>query len=227
MLSKRHIEYLAGALLIAMVATVVVSIAVNPISAQTFQEDPSGVLTEIAVDRNLFIISTIFDLLSNLITIPLAAVLYLAFRSHDRNLALLGSVGILASAMLFLTANMIMIALAPLAQDFFVATGQQKDSLLSSASAVGLMLDAAVAMGAVGLALGVLSYGLLVITTGALPRGIGVFGIVGGIVSPFYWLLFVADDLAAVGFVGLMISLFFTLIVGGRLVMRGTSEAAQ
>ena len=227
MLSKRKIEYLAGALLIAMAAAVVVSIAVNPISAQTFKEDPSGVLVDIAVDRNLFITSAIFDLLSNLLSIPLAAVLYLAFRSHDRNLALLGSFGFLAAAMLFLTADMILVSLAPLAQDFVVASGQQADSVLSSATAIGLMLDAAVAMGAVGIALGVFSFGLLIITTGALPRWIGVFGIVGGIVSPFFWLLFVNDDLVIVGFVGLMISLFFSLIVGSRLVMRGTSEAAQ
>lgn len=82
-------------------------------------------------------------------------------------------------------------------------------------------------MGAVGIALGVFSFGLLIITTGAMPRWIGVFGILGGIVSPFFSLLFVNDDLVIVGFVGLMISLFFSLIVGGRLVMRGTSEAAQ
>ena len=227
MLSKRKIEYLAGALLIAMVAAVVVSIAVNPISAQTFKEDPRGVLVNIAVDRNLFITSAIFDLLGNLLTIPLAAVLYLAFRSHDRNLALLGSFGFLAAAMLFLTSDMILVSLAPLAQDFVVASGQQADSVLSSATAIGLMLDAAVAMGAVGIALGVFSFGLLIITTGAMPRWIGVFGILGGIVSPFFWLLFVNDDLVIVGFVGLMISLFFALMVGGRLVMRGTSEAAQ
>ena len=227
MLSKRKIEYLAGALLIAMAAAVVVSIAVNPISAQTFKEDPSGVLVDIAVDRNLFITSAIFDLLSNLLTIPLAAVLYLAFRSHDRNLALLGSFGFLAAAMLFLMSDMILVSLAPLAQDFVVASGQQADSVLSSATAIGLMLDAAVAMGAVGIALGVFSFGLLIITTGALPRWIGVFGILGGIVSPFFWLLFVNDDLVIVGFVGLMISLFFSLMVGGRLVMRGTSEVAQ
>ena len=109
MLSKRKIEYLAGALLIAMVAAVVVSITVNPISAQTFKEDPSGVLVDIAVDRNLFITGAIFDLL----TIPLAAVLYLSFRSHDRNLALLGSFGFLASAMLFLVSDMILVSLPP------------------------------------------------------------------------------------------------------------------
>ena len=113
MLSKRKMEYLAGALLITMVAAVVVSIAVNPISAQTFKEDPSGVLVDIAVDRNLFITGAIFDLLSNLLTIPLAAVLYFAFRSHDRNLALLGSFGFLASAMLFLVSDMILVSLPP------------------------------------------------------------------------------------------------------------------
>ena len=113
MLSKRKIEYLAGALLITMVAAVVVSITVNPISAQTFKEDPSGVLVDIAVDGNLFITGAIFDLLSNLLTIPLAAVLYLAFRSHDRNLALLGSFGFLASAMLFLVSDMILVSLPP------------------------------------------------------------------------------------------------------------------
>ena len=109
MLSKRKIEYLAGALLIAMVSAVVVSIAVNPISAQTFKEDPSGVLVDIAVDRNLFITGAIFDLL----TIPLATVLYLSFRSHDRNLALLGSFGFLALAMLFLVSDMILVSLPP------------------------------------------------------------------------------------------------------------------
>ncbi|MEE9285991.1 MAG: DUF4386 domain-containing protein [Dehalococcoidia bacterium] len=227
MLSKRKIEYLAGGLLVAMVATVVVSIAINPISAETFREDPSGVLVDIAKDRNLFITSTIFDIASNLIVIPMAAVLYLAFRSHDRTLALLGSFGFFASAVLFLTSNMVMVSLVTLAQDFVAATGPQADSVLSSARAVGFMVDAAFAMGAVGVALGVLSYGLLVITTGALPRWMGVFGILGGIVAPFVWLLFVEDDLMVIGFVGLMVSLFFALIIGGRLVMRGASEAAQ
>ena len=227
MLSKRKIEYLAGSLLLAMVAAMVVSIAINPISADSFREDPSGVLVDIAKEQKLFITSTIFNLASNLIVIPMAAVLYLTFRSHDRTLALLGSFGFFALAVLFLTSNMVMVSLVTLAQDFVAATGPQADSVLSSARAVGFMLDAAIAMGAVGIALGVLSYGLLVVTTGALPRWMGVFGILGGIVSPLFLLLFVENDLVVIGFVGLMISLFFTLIVGGRLVMRGTSEAAR
>lgn len=227
MLTKRKIEYLAGGLFLALVATVVVSIAINPISSNTFRDDPTGVLADIAGDRGRFITSTIFDLASNLIAIPLAALLYLTFRSHDRTLALIGSFGFFASAVLLLTSDMIMVSLTTLARDYAAATGPQADSILSSARAVGLMLDPAVAMGAVGIALGVFSYGLLVIKTGALPRWMGAFGVLAGIVGPFFWLHFIENDLIAIGFVGLIISLFFGLLVGGRLVMRGTNEPAE
>ena len=87
------------------------------------------------------------------------------------------------------------------------------------------MLDAAFVMGAVGIAMGVLSYGLLILATNAIPRWMGLFGIAGGIVTPFGWFLFVDSDLAPIVFVGLLISLFFALILGGWLVYRGASEA--
>ena len=225
MFSKRGLEYLAGALLIVFVATIVVTIATNPISAETFREDARGVLVDIAQDRELFIVSTAFDLAASLITILFAAALYVVFRSHDRALALLGSFGFLASAVLFLTGDMVAIALTSLAQDFAAATGDQRDVVLASARPIGLMRDAAFAMGAVGVAIGVLSYGLLYLKTNALPRWMGPFGVIGGIVTPFGWLLFVNSDLVAILFIGLMIALFFALISGLYLVFKGAREA--
>lgn len=225
MFSRRSLDFIAGALLLGTVATAVVSISTLPISAETFREDATGVLVNIAGDHDLFIVSTAFDIASNLIAIPLAAFLYMVFRSHDRNLALLGSFGFLAAAGIFLTGNMVMISLVSLAQEFTAATGGEARSVLNSARAVGLMADAAFAMGAVALSMGIFSYGLLVLRTDALPRWIGVFGIVGGIVAPFGWLLFVSNDLAAIGSIGLMIGLFFALITGGWLVVKGSSKA--
>ena len=224
MFSKRGLDYLAGGLLVAMVATIVASIATIPISADTFREDPSGVLADIVEDRNLFIISQAFDLANNFIIIPMAAVLYLVFRSHDRTLALIGSFGILAGGVLFMTVDMVTISLITLAQDYDGATGAQADSLLSASRAIGLMIDVANMMGAVGMAMGALSYGLLVLTTNALPRWMGAFGIAGGIVIPFGWLLFVDTDLADIMYIGLMIALFFFLISGVWLIWRGASE---
>lgn len=225
MFSKRGLDYLAGALLVAMVATIVVSISTSQ-TPDTFREDARGVLQDIVEDRDLFIVSIAFDLASNLILIPMAAALFLVFSSRDRALALLGSVGFLAAGLLFLVVDMVAIPMISLAEDYAGATGAQADSILHAARAIGLMTDVAIAMGAVGFALGALSYGLLVLTTNALPRWMGVFGIAGGIVTPFMWLLFVDTDLVAVGYIGLMIVLFFTLITGAWLIWRGAEETA-
>lgn len=225
MFSKRGLDYLAGVLLIATVATVLVTISTYP-TPDTFREDARRFLVDIVEGRNLFIVAVAFDLASNLIIIPLAAVLYLVFRSHDRTLALLGSFGFLAAAVLFLVVDMVAIPLISLAEDYAGATGGQADSILNAARAIGLMTDVAVAMGAVGMALGGLSYGLLVLTTNALPRWMGVFGIAGGIVALLMWLLFVDTDLVPVGYVGLLLIRFFFLISGLWLIWKGASEPA-
>ena len=225
MFSKRGLDYLAGVLLIATVATVMVTISTYP-TPDTFREDARRFLVDIVEGRNLFIVAVAFDLASNLIIIPLAAVLYLVFRSHDRTLALLGSFGFLAAAVLFLVVDMVAIPLISLAEDYAGATGGQADSILNAARAIGLMTDVAVAMGAVGMALGGLSYGLLVLTTNALPRWMGVFGIAGGIVALLMWLLFVDTDLVPVGYVGLLLIRFFFVISGLWLIWKGASEPA-
>ena len=226
MFSKIGLDYLAGVLFIALVATVAVAIATNPVP-DTFREDARGWLSDLVQDRDLFIVSTAFDLASNLIGIALAAVIYLVFRSHDRNLALIGSFGFLAGTVLFLVVDMVSVPLISLAEDYAGATGTQAESILSASRAIGLMIDVAFAMGAVGIALGFLSYGLLVLTTNALPRWMGVLGVAGGIVAPFGWLLFVDTDLVVIGFIGLMIGLFFILISGGWLVWKGASESGS
>lgn len=225
MFSKRGLDYLAGALLIALVAGVVVAISTHQVP-DTFREDARGWLADLVQDRDLFIVSTAFDLASNLIGIALAAAIYLVFRSHDRSLALIGTFGFLAGSIFFLVANMVGISLISLAEDYAAATGGQAESILQASRAIGLMSDVAFTIGAVGLAIGFLSYGLLVLRTNAVPRGIGVFGIVGGIVAPFSWLLFVNTDLVAIGFIGLMIGLFFALILGVWLIWRGAEEVA-
>jgi len=223
--SKRGLDYLAGVLLIATVATVLVTISTYP-TPDTFREDARKFLVDIVEGRNLFIVAIAFDLASNLIIIPLAAVLYLVFRSHDRTLALLGSFGFLAAAVLFLVVDMVAIPLISLAEDYAGATGGQADSILNAARAIGLMTDVAVAMGAVGMALGGLSYGLLVLTTNALPRWMGVFGIAGAIVALLMWLLFVDTDLVPVGYVGLLLIRFFFVISGLWLIWKGAREPA-
>lgn len=226
MFSKRGIDYLAGSLLIGIVVTVLVSLAVVPITDETFREDAAEYLMKIADDRGLFATFIGLDLASNLLGIGAAAALYLVFRSHDRNLALLGSAGFLAASVIFLTGNMIMIALESLAKDYAAATGAGAAAVLLSARPIGLMLDSVFVMGGTGLAIGFLSYGLIVFRTGAIPKWMGIVGVLGGIVAPFGWLLFVEINLQYIGVIGTMIGLLFILLTGGWLVWKGSKAAA-
>lgn len=55
MLPKRGVDYLAGGLLLALALTVIVFIATNPISADTFRDDPAGVL-QMRYQQNIYFI---------------------------------------------------------------------------------------------------------------------------------------------------------------------------
>ena len=164
---------------------------------------------------------------ANLISIPLAAALYLRFRGHDRSLALIGSFGFLAAAVLELVRFTAHMALGSLALDFVVASGSEADAIAAAARAVSLVIYYSLALGPMGIALGIFSYGALVVRTQALPRWIGWIGVVGGVVAPFGWLTFVQQDLFYIGAAGLIIGLVFAVTAGVRLLASGSAEAAS
>lgn len=226
MLSQKGSEYLAGGLLLTVVVSVILSIVLSPISDEFFTENANVILATIADDSGRFAAFIIFDTLANLIAIPLAATLYVVFRSHDRNLTLIGSAGFLAGGVAWLSADMTMISLETIANDFAVANGAQADSLLTTAGAIIPMQNVATLLGFTGLSLGVLSYGLVIFRTEALPKWIGIFGVLGGIVAPLGWLQYTDDSLAVIIFIGAGISLLFALLTGGWLVTKGTTEAS-
>ena len=226
MFSKRRNEYLAGGLLLALVATAVVSIATNPIAADSFRTGAMNVLEDINGDRSGFLIGTSFDIISNFVGLALAVALYVVFGRHESTLAILGTAGFLVASVVFLVNDMVLLSLGSLSQQFFAASGAQADYVLASAGAITPMLDTALPMGATAMGIGVFCYGLLVVVTGAIPRWIGAVGILAGIVAPFGWLLFANGELVLISFIGLLIALLFALFSGLWLIVRGTTEAA-
>ena len=226
-LSKRGIDCLAGGLLLAFVIVTLVAVAVDPIAEPSARDKTGDILQDIAGDRDRVITSISFDVAGNFLIILFAGALYMAFRAHDRTLALLGTSGYLASGVLFLVADMTYISLESLSQDYVAVSGAQADSVLSTANAIAVLADGAVIMGATLLAIGILSYGGLVMRTAVLPRWIGALGIIGGIVIPFGWLTFADGDLFTIAFIGLLIGLVFALAVGSWMVLKGTSEASS
>ncbi|MFQ6030089.1 MAG: DUF4386 domain-containing protein [Dehalococcoidia bacterium] len=225
MFSKRGIDYLAGTILLLVVVTVVATIITDPLAPNSYQGEPRELLTRILDSRTQFITNLSLDIFSSFLAIPLAAALYSAFRAHERTWALLGTAGFLAAGVLFLVADMALIALDSMAQDFVTASGGPANAILSVTGAIAAVVDSARGMGALGIALGILSYGVLVMKTGALPRWIGAVGILGGIVTPFGWLSLLQVNLVIIAIVGLNIALLFALLSGIWLVWKGSNEA--
>ena len=54
----------------------------------------------------------------------------------------------------------------------------------------------------------------------------GGIGILGGLIAPFVWLMFVDSGLAAIGYFGALVIILFALIAGLWLVVKGSSEVA-
>ena len=173
MFSQRGIERFAAALLIISVVAVVVSVVTyaepidlgNPGTAEIHDT-----LREINDDGDLFLTSTAFFIFASLISIPMAAGLYLAFRDHDRALALLGSFGFLTVGVINSSLAMTRFAIHHLAEDFVIGTAAQQAIVVMDARVLGSMIDFMAPTGAMGIALGVFAYGLLVVRTSVLPR---------------------------------------------------------
>ena len=229
MFSKRGTEQLTGVLLVTLVVGVVVALVTQaiPFADLDFSKDElRDDLIDIAKDSKLWFTSGAFAIFANLISIPMAAALYLTFRSHDRSLALFGSFGFLAAAVLELVRLTVNMALGTLAQDFAAASGAQADAYFAVAralSAVALSMDP---LGSMAIALGIFAYGALIVRTQALPRWIGWIGVVGGAIVPLVWLTYIQQELIFLGFIGLIIGLFFAVTTGVRLVSRGTDDVA-
>lgn len=224
MYSTRRNDYLAGGFLLALVAALIINIIASPIQEDSFRTGAIKILTEIDDHRNGFFIFVSFDIIGNFIGVAIAATLYLAFRGHNNTLAILGSFGFLTGAIVFLVSDLMFLSLGSLSEQFFAASGAQADAILGNASVVTSMLDGAIPMGATGIGLGVFFYGLLVLTTNAIPRWIGAIGIISGILSPLGWLLYVDGELIMISYIGLGFALLFALITGGWLIAKGTTE---
>ena len=92
MFTARGIERVAAVLLLAVVVGVVIVVIIGPGPLETSREEIRATLLEIEADSGLFATSAAFLIFVNLITIPLAAALYIVFRSHGQPLALLARI---------------------------------------------------------------------------------------------------------------------------------------
>ncbi len=218
MLPKATIERITGILFLLIVPVSVVTVFTDP-GVDTRVNEFRGSLQNVADSEAENFVSLGFGFLMSGLFVATGAALYVTFRSYERLLSLLGAFGFLAAGVSFTASMVAGVALNDLAEEFGGTHGVQADQIVPAARAVAIVSDGALFAGFGFFGLGLLALGILIIRRQPLPRWLGWLAAVSGILMavgiPTFFLMIL----------GLLLSLVWLIVAGGRLVWRGTSEA--
>ncbi len=208
MFSKRSVERLTGALLMA-----------------GFVAFLGHVVTLFTLGAGRITILFVFTY--GILVFLSAVTLYLAFRPHDETLALLGAFGFATHGLFIVLTCALLLAGWRFPEEFAATFGETGSAV---GGALELTMDKIRTSAFVFLSLGLVPLGVLIAWSGAVARWIGWLGVVGGMVGFLSTVAGLFDvDMAGLTSVLLMIALLsafgFLLILGVRLVAREASES--
>jgi len=219
MCPKISIGQLCGFLLLFVLLTSVLSKLMA--GDRLDPEDAPNTLGVVAQTSKRFRMSIVLDLASHVSVVALSGALYLAFSPHNRSLALLGTLWRVTEGVIIAFNEVNNVVLLAAAQRFVSATGAEAIALETLGRAFIVAEDWGLKAGLVFCALGWLMYGILFVSSGAVPPVLGWFAVVAGILAVVgRWLALVGPDvgLVAISFVPMML---FEPVFGIWLLFRG------
>ena len=231
MFSKRSIERLAGAFLVAsFVALLGHIVAIIPIGTPDFSAGKTPEILEfIAQARGGVLTNMVFLLIYGFLVILSALALYLAFRLHERTMALFGAFALATHGLFVILFNILFLVVMESAQQFAETSGAGADAVAIVASTFLVFLFRVGGATWIFLGLGLVPLGILIAWSGAVSRWIGWIGVVSGILG-FFGGVVMLYQIAMGGLANFMGIAFFSpfvfiLILGVRLVGWETREA--
>ena len=231
MFSRRSIERLSGALLVASIVALLGHIvALIPTGTPGFSTDTIHKILEfIAQSRGAVLTSMLFLLMYGFLVMLSALALYLAFRPHERTMALFGSFALAAHGLFVVLFNMLFLVLMESAQEFAVTSGAEADRVAAVASALLVFLLRVQGGAWIFYGLGLVPLGILIAWSGAVARWVGWLGVVSGILGFFAgWVMLyqvAVGSLAILMGIAFFSPFVFILILGVRLLVWETREA--
>jgi len=184
-------------------------------------EDASNSLGSVAEGGKRFQISIVVDLVSHVSVVALAGALYLAFSPYNRSLAFLGTLWRVAEGTIIAFTEVNNIVLLAVARKFVSATGAEAVTLETLGRALIVAEDWGLKIGLAFLALGSLLYGILFVSTGAVPSALGWWGLVAGLLAVVgRWLVLVGPDVGLVA-ISFLPTILFEVVFGVWLLFRG------
>ena len=181
MFSKIGIGQLCGFLFLFILLTTMLSKSMA--GAPLDREDVANTLRTMAEGGRRFRTSIVFDLVSHVSIVALAGVLYLAFSPYNRSLALLGTLWRVAEGTIIAFNEVNNIMLLAAAQRFVSAAGAEAVALETMGRSLILAEDWGYKIGLAFFALGSLLYAILFVSSGAVPRALGWWGVVASLLA--------------------------------------------
>ena len=219
MFPKIGIGQLCGFLFLSILLTSVLSkfMAGAPLDP----EDVPNALGAVAEGGRRFRIGIVVDLVSHVSVVALAGALYLAFSPHNRSLAFLGTLWRVAEGVIIAFTELNNFVLLAVALKFVSATGAETVALETVGRTLILAEDWGLKIGLAFFALGSLLYGILFVSSGAVPPVLGWWAVVASLLAVVgRWLALVSPDvgLVATSFVPIML---FEVVFGVWLLFQG------
>lgn len=224
MFSKIGIDRLSGILFLFVLVTSAVSTALA-VKLEAGPDEVANTLRNIAEDQGKYRRSIIFDLASHMTIVALAGALYLTFSTHNRPLALLGTLWRVAEGGILAVNEINNFVLLAVAQDFVSANGAEAVALETMGRAIILMENWGFTIGLTFFALGALAYSALFVSSKAVPLALGWLGTIASVLTVAgTWLGLASPDLSFVSMIGFIPMILYEIALGVWLLLWGTKE---
>jgi hypothetical protein len=206
---------LCGLLYIYILITNAASVGLGNKTGET---DSVAKLPTISENPGRYRMGVLVAIASHLGIVAITGTLFLAFSSHNRQLALFGSLARLGEAAAMIYSEITVLRLIDLAREYALADSD-KVSLASMGDQILRTKNTVVDLGLLLLAIGAIAYCYSFVQSGAVPPVIAWLGLAAGIISVTGILIKFASGFSALAVIGMVLMMVFEVTFGGWLII--------
>jgi len=206
---------LCGFLYFFILVTNAASVALGNRNDET---NSASKLPTISENPGQYRMSVIIAIISHLGIVAITGMLFLAFSSYNRQLALIGSVFRLGEALVLIYNEVSVLRLLDLAKEYAL-TDSNKESLRLLGDQILQTKNTRFDLGLLFLSIGALAYCISFVQSGAVPSMISWLGLAAGIISAIGILVKFASGFGTVAVIGMLSMIVFEVVFGGWLLI--------
>lgn len=214
MISASLAMRLCGFLYIFILVTNAASVGLGN---RTDETDSASKLPTISENPGRYRMGVIVAIISHLGIVAITGMLFLAFSSYNRRLALIGSSFRLGEALVMIYSEISVLRLLDLAKEYAL-TDSNKENLRLLGDHILQMKSTRVDLGLLLLSIGAFAYCILFVQSGSIPSMIAWLGLAAGIISAIGIIVKSVSGFGAVAVIGMLSMMVFEIVFGGWLL---------